>query len=220
MIIVGLGNPGPAYENTRHNAGFWALDLAADRFKVRFGPSPWKARTAAFSFKGATHHLVKPQTFMNLSGEAVSRIMTAEGASPRDLLVVVDDVNIPVGRVRLRPSGSEGGHNGLRSIIGYVGQDFWRLRIGVGKPAGGSGGTGLVDHVLGPLPPPEREILDRVLQDIPDIITLVLLGMGPKAMSRYNSRNHALPPEPSLESPLERKPPERKPPEDGAPPAP
>lgn len=216
MIIVGLGNPGPEYEHTRHNAGFWALDHVAERFKVRFGPSPWKARTAVFHFKGATHYLVKPQTYMNLSGEAVARIMAAEGAAPGDLLVVVDDINLPVGRLRLRPSGSEGGHNGLRSIIGYVGQDFWRLRIGVGKPADGAGGAGLVEHVLGPLPPSEREILDRVLEDVPDIITLLLLGMGAKAMSRYNCRNHALPPDP----PREPNPPPRTPPPGDGPPSP
>ncbi|NLI77330.1 MAG: aminoacyl-tRNA hydrolase [Candidatus Riflebacteria bacterium] len=194
MIIVGLGNPGPEYENTRHNVGFWAVDAAAERFKTRFTPSPWKARAAAFSFKGAAHHLVKPITFMNLSGESVSRIMAAEGCTASDLLVIVDDVNIPVGRLRLRPSGSEGGHNGLRSIIGYIGQDFWRLRLGVGKPAQGAPGGGLVDHVLGPVPAGERAILELVLRDVPEIITLLLLGMGPKAMSRFNCRDYAAPP--------------------------
>jgi len=193
MIIAGLGNPGPEYENTRHNVGFWALEALAKRFKTQFDLSPFKAKAASFTFKGGSHFLLKPMTYMNLSGEAVARFLTHEQMLIGDLIVIADDITIPVGKLRLRPSGSEGGHNGLRSIIGYIGKNFWRLRIGVGRPESGEAGCDLISHVLGPMPALERGILDSALKDLPDLVTMLLLGMGPRAMSRFNGRDYSQP---------------------------
>ncbi len=198
MLIAGLGNPGREYQDTRHNIGFMAADALCSRFKVSFGQMKHKAVSTVFSFKGETHHLVKPQTYMNLSGESVSQFLSSLQLHPSELLVILDDINLPVGRLRLRPSGSDGGHNGLKSIIGYIGRDFWRLRIGVGLPEaqGQSGNHDLVSHVLGPFSSTDVKILEKVLSEIPDLVSMVLLGMGNRAMGRFNGRDFAAPPAP------------------------
>lgn len=192
MLIVGLGNPGSEYENTRHNVGFRAADVLAERFRTRFDRSRHHAREALFSFKGESHLLIKPQTYMNLSGESVAACIAAEQFPPESVLVLVDDINLPAGKIRLRSSGADGGHNGLKSIIGHIGQQFWRLRIGVGMP----NGAGLVDHVLGPFTPEEETILARVMVDIPELTTMWLIGMGGRAMNRFNAKQYTDPPLP------------------------
>ena len=128
MIIAGLGNPGAEYANTRHNAGFWAADAIAARLRANF--SPWKnhALVGELTLHGQVHLLIKPQTYMNLSGEAVAALMLENNVAPSELLVIVDDINLPTGRIRIRASGSDGGHNGLKSIINHIGKN-WRLRI-------------------------------------------------------------------------------------------
>lgn len=189
MLIVGLGNPGSEYEHTRHNIGFRAADVLAERFRTRFDRSRHHAREALFSFKGESHFLIKPQTFMNLSGESVAACITAEQLTPESVLVIVDDINLPSGKIRLRSSGADGGHNGLKSIIGRIGQQFWRLRIGVGMPQG----AGLVNYVLGPFTPDEETILARVMVDIPELVTMWLIGMGGKAMNRFNAKQYVEP---------------------------
>lgn len=191
MLIVGLGNPGVDYENTRHNVGFWVVDALADHFKVRFTVSRHSAKMASFSFKGDTHYLMKPQTFMNLSGDAIHSFLATEKLSSGEVLIIVDDINLPVGKLRLRPMGSSGGHNGLKSVIGYLGEDFWRLRLGVGKPQG----SDLVNHVLDEVSSEERRILREVIADLPGLAIMMIMGNGARAMSRYNCRNY-LPPDP------------------------
>ena len=194
MIIAGLGNPGTEYQQTRHNVGFLAVDALARRYKVTFGSQSHRALRCAFSFKGECHHLIKPLTYMNLSGEAVSGILAAEQLTPPQLLVIVDDVNLPLGRVRLRERGSDGGHNGLKSIISLIGTDFWRLRIGIGQPQQStSEHESLVDHVLGPMNPAELQILEKLLQDLPGLVSLWLLGRGTAAMGKFNGRDYAQP---------------------------
>lgn len=186
MIIAGLGNPGREYDRTRHNVGFWSMDALAKRFKTVFNQTKHQALVADFCFKGARHFLVKPQTFMNLSGESVSELLKSLQFLPQELLVIVDDVNLPVGRLRLRSAGSAGGHNGLKSIIGYIGEDFWRLRIGVGKPEG----RGLVGYVLGEVTAEETGIFADLLEDVPEIVVMFLMESGLRAMSRFNGRNY------------------------------
>ena len=129
---------------------------------------------------------------MNLSGESVAAFIAAEQLTPESVLVIVDDINLPSGKIRLRSSGADGGHNGLKSIIGHIGQQFWRLRIGVGMPSG----AGLVDHVLGPFTPGEETILARVMADIPELTTMWLIGMGGRAMNRFNAKLYTDPPAP------------------------
>ena len=195
MLIAGLGNPGREYERTRHNIGFMAADRLAERFKCKIDRHQSQALIGSFRFKGDSHLLAKPQTYMNLSGDSIARILVQEELEPKQLLVIVDDVTLPLGRVRLRSNGGSGGHNGLKSIIGHIGEDFWRLRIGVG-PAGEP--ASLVNHVLDVIPAQDMEILRLVLADLPDAVILLFLNQGGKAMSLFNSRCY--PPEEKPES--------------------
>jgi PTH1 family peptidyl-tRNA hydrolase len=191
MIIAGLGNPGKQYENTRHNAGFWAIDAVAQKFRGEFDQTAFNAVYGSINFHGQVHLLVKPQTFMNLSGEAISAFMLETDTPPEKLLVITDDINLPIGRIRLRASGSDGGHNGLKSIINHIGKSFWRLRIGVGQPVSNSDESphSLVEHVLGSVSEEEKNILTRICEEIPDIAALWFMEMGNKAMTSYNGIN-------------------------------
>lgn len=197
MIIAGLGNPGVEYTNTRHNAGFWAADAIAARLRATF--LPWKNHSLVgeLTLHGQVHLLTKPQTYMNLSGEAIAALLLENNIAPSDLLVIVDDINLPTGRIRIRASGSDGGHNGLKSIISHLGKNFWRLRIGVGQPAGEEQNPheNLVSHVLGSVSPAELEIFNKVLHEMPDIAAMWLLGMGNKAMTKYNGVDFTAPEE-------------------------
>jgi PTH1 family peptidyl-tRNA hydrolase len=166
-VVVGLGNPGSRYEKTRHNIGWLVLDRLAERVGSvgRAG-----ARDGAASVRGRLGDdeliLVKPTTFMNLSGTAVRKVLARERIPIADLLIVVDDMALPFGRIRLRERGSAGGHNGLRSIIGDLGtEDFARLRVGIGAPV-----VGAVEHVLGDFAHAEQRHLDVVLDAAADAV--------------------------------------------------
>ncbi len=167
-IVVGLGNPGREYAETRHNIGWMVLDRIADR--AGWGGRVKSRDASAFvggRYRGLDLLLVKPQTYMNLSGVAVRKVLARERAPLGDLLVVVDDFNLPFGRLRLRESGSEGGHNGLRSIIGEMGTEkFARMRVGIGAPAS----RGAVRHVLNAFSPAERAQLDTILNAAADAV--------------------------------------------------
>ena len=134
-LIVGLGNPGDKYAKTRHNMGFLTLDLLAEKLHVKIDRIKFKAVVAQTEFGGARCLLMKPQTFMNLSGDAVIQAVNFYKIKPSHVIVVSDEISLPIGKVRVRPSGSAGGHNGLKSIIACLGTDeFPRVRIGVGAP--------------------------------------------------------------------------------------
>ena len=181
-LIVGLGNPGREYAETRHNAGFMALDLAAEKLRA----TPWAAER---KFEGHLARsgnllLLKPQTFMNLSGRSVAAVARFFRIEPPEILVVSDDVALPVGRLRLRLSGSAGGQNGLKSIIASLGtQDFPRLRIGVGSPTHAS----LSDHVLGRFHDDEKPEFHKSLEKAADAVILCALRGLPAAMNLFNS---------------------------------
>jgi PTH1 family peptidyl-tRNA hydrolase len=182
--IVGLGNPGPEYAGTRHNVGFVVVDEVARRWDVRL--KAWKgiARLAMVSSRGAL--LAEPQTFMNASGDAVARLLAFHRVDPAEVLVVVDDVQLPLGRLRLRREGSAGGHNGLKSIIQQIGTGFPRLRIGIGR---GDPLWDLADHVLAPFRPDERAAMEQALTRAADAVeTFVDEGIG-AAMNRFNVRD-------------------------------
>ncbi len=148
-LVVGIGNPGPGYRDTRHNCGFMVVDHWAAEHGLRFAALRRPAiHQAAWSKDGVQALLIKPQTYVNLSGRAVQAVMTARRIRPEDVLVVVDDLNLPLGTLRLRPDGSHGGHNGLRSIEEAIGRSYQRLRLGIGRPP--AAGEAQVDHVLGP----------------------------------------------------------------------
>ncbi|GIV83279.1 MAG: peptidyl-tRNA hydrolase [Candidatus Roseilinea sp.] len=136
-IIVGLGNPGKQYANNRHNAGFMVVDRLAERHGLKFTRMMHKGIVALGEIEGHKVALVKPQTFMNLSGESVAPIVQFYKSEPSDLLVVYDELDLPAGQLRMRPKGGSGGHNGMKSVIARLGsEDFPRLRIGVGRPPG------------------------------------------------------------------------------------
>lgn len=192
QLIVGLGNPEPKYDQTRHNIGFdavdalsrsWQISLTENRrFQGKFaegrGPKADKIR------------LLKPLTYMNRSGQAIRAVTDWYKIQPQSVLVIYDDMDLPVGRVRLRLSGSAGGHNGMKSAIAHLGtQDFPRLRIGIGKPADAKGDPNTVSHVLGKFSPAEKEVISEVLYLVRDAVELSLKQGFEKAMSLYNGRS-------------------------------
>lgn len=182
MIITGLGNPGEQYAKTRHNAGFWAVDALAKRFRTEIKQKSHNSHLAQLNYRGQKHFLQKPLTYMNLSGKALASLMQETSTPPSEVLVIVDDINLPTGRLRLRASGNDGGHNGLKSIIDLIGTNFWRLRIGVGQPAQ----PDLVNHVLGELTPNEETIIQKVIAQIPEIAILWLINRPKDAMTKFN----------------------------------
>jgi PTH1 family peptidyl-tRNA hydrolase len=136
-IIVGLGNPGREYANNRHNIGFMVVDKLAEKHGLKFSRMMHRGIVALGEIEGRKVALVKPQTFMNLSGESVGPIVKFYKSTPQDVLVIYDELDLPEGQLRMRPKGGAGGHNGMRSVIARIGtQDFPRLRVGVGRPPG------------------------------------------------------------------------------------
>ncbi len=154
ILIVGLGNPGAKYKNTYHNVGFMAVDALAKRLNVRFTKTECDARTAKGSLSGAQFVLAKPQTYMNLSGQAVKKLVRAYGVDEAsELIVCYDDVDLPIGKMRLRESGSAGTHNGMRNIVAELAsENFIRLRIGTRTEELSDGQTPLIDFVLSKIP--------------------------------------------------------------------
>jgi PTH1 family peptidyl-tRNA hydrolase len=182
-LIAGLGNPGPEYELTRHNAGFLALDQLADRFASDFTPDRL-ASVASFRHKGKQIYLIKPATYMNLSGRAVNYWLNDLKIERENLLVVTDDIALPFGKLRMRLKGSHGGHNGLRHIEETLGTaDYVRLRFGVGGdfPKGTQ-----VDHVLGNFAPAEMEDLATHLGRAADAVMAFCLEGAAIAMNKFN----------------------------------
>lgn len=184
-IIVGLGNPGKQYEGTRHNIGFMALDFLASSLGARVEKLKFQSLTGDAVIDGKRVLLMKPHTYMNLSGQAV-RDAAAYHKVPMDrVLVLVDDVNFPVGSLRVRKKGSDGGHNGLKNIIYLTGRDdFPRVRIGVGQKPHPD--YDLADWVLGRFPPEDGEALSSLMRDIPPVCEHFVRGELDRAMSKYN----------------------------------
>jgi PTH1 family peptidyl-tRNA hydrolase len=183
-LVVGLGNPGPKYENTRHNVGFRVVDALADRLRVSSFGREHDAMVGWGQYKNRKVGLAKPLTFMNRSGQAVAPLCDDNNLRPSDLIVVVDDLNLPVGTIRLRPSGSSGGHNGLEDIANHLGTTtFPRLRIGIGddfEPGGQS------DYVLSPFTPAQQPDVDAALDDAVGAILTAVREDLDTAMTRFN----------------------------------
>ena len=214
-IVLGIGNPGPEYDGTRHNVGFMVLDLLAQRLGLTFGRlerhaddgsrvfgGKVKAQVGEGRRKGRSFLLAKPQTYVNLSGDVAGPLLRAAGRPPDSLFVIVDDLNLPLGRMRIRPSGSAGGHNGLKSIQQCLGTDGYpRLRLGIGPiaPKGGDQSGGIrpaswPDYVLAPFLPEEREVLGRVLVRAADCTQEWLDGVDlQNLMGTYNSDSGSRP---------------------------
>ncbi|WP_064774314.1 aminoacyl-tRNA hydrolase [Neomoorella mulderi] len=187
QMVVGLGNPGPRYETTRHNAGFMVLDLLAGELGINFNSS----RHQAFIGRGMVGErrvlLVKPQTFMNNSGQAVAPLARWYGIAPAEMVIVHDDLDLAPGRMRIRPGGSSGGHRGLQSIITALGTTaIPRLKIGIGRP---QEGENVVDYVLRPFSEGDWALVGPVLLKAARALRFLLEGGGlEEAMNRFNSR--------------------------------
>lgn len=184
-LIAGLGNPGPRYKGTRHNVGFAVVDEISRRHGLTFESSPSEAVVAKWRDRGTL--LVKPLTFMNLSGQAVGELARYFKVGPSDVLVLVDDVHLPLGRLRVRARGSAGGHNGLKSIEAHLGTDEYpRLRVGVGRETGGSE---MSDHVLARFEPLERGVIDETIGKAADAVETFLAEGIDVVMNRYNRKD-------------------------------
>jgi len=181
-VIVGLGNPGARYEKTRHNVGFRILDLIAERERLKWkSEGKWESEVAKYG----EVLLVKPQTFMNESGRAVGALTRFYRWKPEEVLVVYDDIALPLGNLRFRMSGGHGGHNGIRSMLAHLREEgFPRLKMGIG----GGSGEELVGHVLGVFSKDERELLENTLARAADAVQLAASSGPEKAANEFNTR--------------------------------
>lgn len=188
-VIVGLGNPGKEYERTRHNVGWWVLDHLADVWRLEGWRRDGDARVVSGNVHGVPVRLVKPQTYMNLSGAVLKPYLRRPGWSPQhDLLVIVDEVALPLGSFRFRARGSSAGHNGLKSIEGALGhQDYARLRIGIAPPAGRRRGD-LADYVLSDFGKADAKVVQELMPAFVEGIELWLKEGIEAVMNRFNRK--------------------------------
>ena len=186
-IIVGLGNPTKEYDNTRHNIGFAAIDMLADKYGINVTEVKHKALLGKGVINGSKVILVKPMTYMNLSGEAVRAVIDYYKVDEEEeLLVIYDDISLDVGQLRVRKKGSAGGHNGIKNIIAHLGHDtFKRIKIGVGeKPKG----YDLADYVLGHFSKEDFTVLKEGMERVDGAVNLILEDKIDDAMNRYNTK--------------------------------
>ncbi len=187
-LIAGLGNPGLSYRKTRHNAGFQALDALADKLGVRVKEKGFSALYGEGRIGNERVILMKPQTYMNLSGDAVQSIMHFYKLEPERLIVLYDDIDLPIGSMRIREKGSAGSHNGMRSIIGCIhSENFPRIRIGVGKDES----LLLRDYVLKRPSKAEQAVLDEVFENAADAAMLIVSGAIGEAQMKYNKKHES-----------------------------
>ncbi len=183
--IVGLGNPGTEYANTRHNVGFMVIDELARRHGSDVSGSKCKARTGEVRIQGEKVALLKPMTYMNLSGESVRAFMDYYKVKLEDLIVVYDDLDTEVGRIRLRYQGSAGGHNGIKSIIQHTGtQTFNRVRVGISRP---KPGIVISDYVLSPFAKAEQAEVRRMVEEACDAIEYAVSHTFEQTMAKFNA---------------------------------
>ena len=184
FVIAGLGNPGAQYDRTRHNVGFDTLDYFAAEYRISLNRSKHKGMVGEGVVQGNKVILVKPQTFMNLSGDSLHEVLHFYKVPPENLIVVYDDIDLAVGKLRIRPRGSAGTHNGMRSILARLGtEEFPRVRIGVGRPPAG---WQLADYVLSRFSGEEREAVNGAIERASTALAAIMQGGAEAAMSRYN----------------------------------
>jgi peptidyl-tRNA hydrolase, PTH1 family len=182
-LIVGLGNPGADYERTRHNVGWLVVEAFARKFRIDVAKHEKNALTGTGRVAGGSVMVAKPLTYMNLSGDAVRLLVNAYLDSTDDLMVVYDDIDLPLAKLRIRPSGSSGTHNGMRSIVQVLGTEkFPRLRVGIGSSDSGR----LRDYVLDEFAPDERPVVDRAIERSVDALVLFARGDLRRAMNEFN----------------------------------
>lgn len=187
FVIVGLGNPEKKYEGTRHNIGFAVIDAIADKYNISIKDKKHKALCGTGVIEGVKVMLVKPLTYMNLSGDSVADVMNFYKLDPEeDMLIVYDDISLAPGNIRVRKKGSAGGHNGIKSIIARCGtQNFMRVKVGVGeKPEGWD----LADHVLGHFSDEDSRMVREAIDDAIGAIVMMSRGDVDQAMNNYNAK--------------------------------
>lgn len=190
-MIVGLGNPGSEYEQTRHNVGWMVADAFAKKFRIPVTKHEKSAMTGSGRVGGGSVLVAKPLTFMNLSGDAVRLLSNAYLDSTEELIVVYDDIDLPAGRLRIRPDGSSGTHNGMRSIVSSLATErFPRLRFGV-RGVGYGEGSGLRDYVLDPFPAEDQPLVQRGIERAVDALVLFCRGDLRRAMNEFNRNDEA-----------------------------
>ena len=182
FLIVGLGNPGKEYAGTRHNIGFEAVDYIADKYNIELNRIKFKGIFGEGMINGKKVILLKPTTYMNLSGESIREVVNFYKISNEDIIVIYDDISLEVGRLRIREKGSHGGHNGIKSIIANLSSDvFPRVKIGVGGPKGD-----LVSHVLGKFSNSEIEVLRESIMATSEAVSTILSRDTKEAMNKFN----------------------------------
>ena len=183
-IIAGLGNPGKKYENTRHNIGFITIDSLASKYSINVDKLKFKALVGEGRISGQKVILVKPQTYMNLSGESIQEVMNFYKADPENLIVIYDDIDLDLGTLRIRKSGSAGTHNGMRSVVQHINSTaFPRIRIGMGGPKGD-----IVDFVIGGMSKAESEVLRETVDKATEAIDCIIESGIDMSMNRYNTK--------------------------------
>ena len=189
-LIVGLGNPGRGYASNRHNTGFMCLNYFAKTQGIRLDKKQGKARTGAGEVAGDKVTLARPQTYMNLSGESVSRLVKKFDINLNDLVVIHDDLDLPLGKIRIRHGGGSGGHKGIDSIVSLLdSQDFSRLRIGIGRPTSGPAQISeadIISYVLSDFTPEEKQIIAQVIPRVSEAILCLLTEGLSSAMNKHN----------------------------------
>ena len=190
-LIVGLGNPGFLYARNRHNIGFMCVSHLAKTQKIAYDRKQGHARTGIGNIASHRVVLARPQTYMNASGESVSALMKKLNVSPADLIVIHDDLDLPPGKIRLRLGGSSGGHKGIDSIIARIGTgDFYRVRVGIGRPETYTDATdkesAVIDYVLRDFTSEEKKIIDTVIAKVSEAIVYLLSEGLDAAMNKYN----------------------------------
>jgi PTH1 family peptidyl-tRNA hydrolase len=181
-LIVGLGNPGLEYRHTRHNVGFDILDLVADKYNISVNRTKFKGVCGDGFIAGEKVLLLKPSTYMNLSGESLVEAANFYKIPRENIIVIYDDISLAVGRMRIRPDGSAGGHNGIKNIILHLSSEvFPRIRVGVGQPQ-----SGLIPHVLGHFPKEERELLEKLFPAAIEATETIIRDGVTEAMNKYN----------------------------------
>lgn len=184
-IITGLGNPGQKYKSTRHNVGFMALDKIAKKLSVKVSKVKFKGLFGSTNYKGEKVLLLKPHTYMNRSGEGVKDIISFYKIPPENLIVIYDDMDLPLGKIRVRPKGSSAGHNGIKSIIYQLSsENFARVRIGIGKPPEN---FETANYVLGKFNDTEKEIIEKAIDAAADAALVIVEKGIQDAMNRFNS---------------------------------
>lgn len=193
FVLAGLGNPGREYDRTRHNAGFAAIDYLAALYRISLGKEKFRAVLGDGIIQGEKVILMKPQTYMNNSGEAVRAVLDFYKLEPQKLIVIYDDIDLNAGALRIRTRGSAGTHNGMRSILYHLGtEDFPRIRIGIGKP---DPRFELADYVLGRMSPDEEKALGQAIEKVAEAVSVIMVSGIEIAMGRFNETKKSPAPE-------------------------